>query len=183
MLYNSLAVTTTSSSSTSAATTTGTNQSIGSSSGMFIGMSMAPPKWAVMHHRPPTGLNLAHMITTPPTVVADDHFDRHLDTLTTTDTFRPDEGPDELNAGHVSKLMELTKNRRRVEGADQVVVIRPSNGTTTMPTPLACSRSSSLTSLSSFDAKSVHSSVASEYSAVVAAPRKKSSSTSSSSNR
>jgi hypothetical protein len=33
-----------------------------------------------------------------------------------------------------------------------------------MPTPLAYSRSSSMTSLNSFDAKSVHSSVASEYS-------------------
>lgn len=36
--------------------------------------------------------------------------------------------------------------------------------TSVMPTPLAYSRSSSMTSLNSFDAKSVHSSVASEYS-------------------
>lgn len=158
---------------------------------------------------------------------SEDHFDRHLDTLTYTDTFRPDEGPEELNASHVSKLMDLTKNRRRavttqatttttatsMNGVTKnisnvretpvlvlpalqpqqhqqlqqqnrsTILATPAASATAMPTPLACSRSSSLTSLSSFDAKSVHSSVASEYSTfVISLPsqRLKSSSTSSS---
>jgi hypothetical protein len=43
-----------------------------------------------------------------------------------------------------------------------------SSATTTAPTPLAYSRSSSMTSLNSFDTKSIHSSVASEYSTYTA---------------
>lgn len=107
----------------------------------------------------------------------EDHIDRHLDALTSTDTFRPDEGPDELNSEQLTKLAELTKNRRLNStntntNTSAIVDNRTAaNNMTmnTMPTPLACSRSSSLTSLSSFDAKSVHSSVASEYSVAIVA--------------
>ena len=109
----------------------------------------------------------------------EDHIDRHLDTLTSTDTFRPDEGPDELNSEQLTKLAELTKNRRLNSNNtntntaaivdNRTAANNMTMNTNVMPTPLACSRSSSLTSLSSFDAKSVHSSVASEYSVAIVA--------------
>jgi hypothetical protein len=149
-----------------------TSQMIGVTGGI-----VPVPKWSTRQQ------NISVAATT--NVVArssageEDHIERHLDTLTSTDTFRPDEGPDELNSEHLTKLAELTKNRRLNStntNTNTAAIVdnrtaanNMTMNTNVMPTPLACSRSSSLTSLSSFDAKSVHSSVASEYSVAVVA--------------
>lgn len=135
------------------------------------------PKWSTRQQN--ISVAATTNVVARSSVGEEDHIERHLDTLTSTDTFRPDEGPDELNSEHLTKLAELTKNRRLNSTStntntaaivdNRTAANNMTMNTNVMPTPLACSRSSSLTSLSSFDAKSVHSSVASEYSVAVVA--------------
>ncbi|CAF0839981.1 unnamed protein product [Brachionus calyciflorus] len=121
-----------------------------------------------------------HSWTINPSTVnpeSDDHFNRHLETITFLDqeeinSIKPvdNEEKDEDDDQNVDDEPKVFQDEEVLDEINEPIFLKKNESftigkfTSVIPTPLAYSRSSSLTSLNSFDVESIHSTIESEYS-------------------